>query len=109
MYREVALDCFRYLDYKSFDEVDRLTIPEYELLMEAVRLKEVDKDYRNHLQAFLNFSVKAQKKTGKHKSKPVYTKFKKFFDYEKAIANAQKKEIKQSRFNGIGKLLEKGE
>jgi hypothetical protein len=77
--------------------------------MEAVRLKQVDMDYRNHLQAFLNFSVKAQKKTGKHKSKPVYTRFKKFFDYDKAIANAKKKEIPQSRFNGIGKLLEKGE
>lgn len=109
MYREVALNCFRYLDYKSFDEVDRLTIPEYELLMEAVRLKQVDMDYRNHLQAFLNFSVKAQKKTGKHKSKPVYTRFKKFFDYDKAIANAKKKDLEQSRFAGIGKLLEKGE
>lgn len=109
MYREVALDCFRYLGFKSFEEVDRLTIPEYELLMEAVRLKEVDMDYRNHLQAFLNFSVKAQKKTGKHKSKPVFTRFKKFFDYEKAIADAKKKEKEQSRFNGIGKLLEKGE
>jgi hypothetical protein len=74
-----------------------------------MKLKQVDMDYRNHLQAFLNFSVKAQKKTGKHRSKPVFTRFKKFFDYEKAIANAHKKEIPQSKFNGIGKLLEKGE
>ena len=103
------MNCFRYLDYKSFEEVDRLTIPEYELLMEAVRLKQVDLDYRNHLQAFLNYSVKAQKKTGKNKSRPVYTKFKKFFDYDKAIANATKKEKEQSRFAGIGKLLQKGE
>lgn len=103
------MNCFRYLDYKSFDEVDRLTIPEYLLLMEAVRLKQVDMDYRNHLQAFLNYSVQAQKKTGKNKSKPVYTKFKKFFDYDKAIADAQKKESKPSRFAGIGKLLKKGE
>lgn len=103
------MNCFRYLDYKSFEEVDRLTIPEYELLMEAVRLKQVDLDYRNHLQAFLNYSVKAQKKTGKNKSRPVYKKFKKFFDYDKAIANAKKKEKEQSRFAGIGKLLQKGE
>lgn len=104
------MNCFRYLDYKSFEEVDRLTIPEYLLLMEAVRLKQVDMDYRNHLQAFLNYSVKAQKKTGKNKSKPVYTKFKKFFDYEKALADVQKKESKEtSRFSGIGKLLKKGE
>lgn len=104
------MNCFRYLDFKSFAEVDRLTIPEYLLLMEAVRLKQVDLDYRNHLQAFLNYSVKAQKKTGKNKSKPVYTKFKKFFDYDKAVANALKKESKEtSRFSGIGKLLKKGE
>lgn len=78
--------------------------------MDAVRLKQVDMDYRNHLQAYLNYSVKAQKKTGKYKSKPVYTKFKKFFDYDKAIANATKKKAQeQSKFAGIGKLLKKGE
>ena len=103
----MALDCFRYLDYKSFAEVDRLTIPEYELLMQAVRLKQVDMDYRVHQQAFLNFAVKAEKKSGK-KSKPVYTKFKKFYDYEAEIKKATRKKAK-SRFAGIGKLLNKGE
>lgn len=102
------MNCFRYLDYKNFAEVDRLTIPEYKLLMEAVRLKQVDMDYRNHLQAFLNFAVKAEKKSGKH-SKPVYTKFKKFYDYEKEIANATTKKSEKSRFSGIGRLLKKGE
>lgn len=102
------MNCFRYLDYKSFAEVDRLTIPEYKLLMEAVRLKQVDMDYRNHLQAFLNFAVKAEKKSGKH-SKPVYTKFKKFYDYEKEIAKATTKKSEKSRFSGIGRLLKKGE
>ena len=107
MYQQIALDCFRYLDFKSFAEVDRLTIPEYELLMKAVRLKQVDMDYRNHLQAYLNFAVKAEKKSGK-KSKPVYTKFKKFYDYEAEIKKVTRKE-KKSRFAGIGKLLNKGE
>ena len=104
------MNCFRYLDFKSFEEVDRLTIPEYELLMEAVRLKQVDMDYRNHLQAYLNFVVKAEKKSGKGKSKPVFSSFKKFFDYEKKLEEAQKnKGEKKSRFAGIGKLLKKGE
>ena len=102
------MNCFRYLDFKSFDEVDRLTMPEYELLMEAVRLKQVDMDYRNHLQAFLNFAVKAEKKSGKNKSKPVYSKFKKFYDYEKAIEKAKNPGKEKSRFSGIGKLLKKG-
>lgn len=103
----MALNCFRFLDFKSFAEVDRLTIPEYELLMEAVRLKQVDLDYRNHLQAFLNFAVKAEKKSGK-KSRPVYSKFKRFYDYEEAIENAKNKSDKKSRFSGIGSFLKKG-
>ena len=105
------MNCFRFLDFKSFAEVDRLTIPEYQLLMEAARLKQVDMDYRNHLQAFLNLSVKAEKKTGKNKSTPVYRKFAKFFDYEKAIRNARSsgKEQEKSRFSGFGKFLKKGE
>lgn len=94
------------MDFKSFSEVDRLTIPEYKLLMEAVRLKQVDMDYRNHLQAYLNFAVKAEKKTGKNKTKPVYGKFKRFYDYEKELEKA--KDGKQSRFSGISKFLKKG-
>lgn len=65
-------------------------------------------DYRNHLQAFLNFAVKAERKSGKH-SKPVFTKFKKFYDYDKEIAKATKKKSEKSRFSGIGRLLNKGE
>ena len=77
--------------------------------MEAVRLKQVDKDYRNHLQAFLNFAVKAEKKTGKNKTKPVFGKFKKFYDYENEVEKAKNGGVEKSRFAGIGKLLNKGE
>ena len=105
MYREVALNCIRFLDYKSLEEVDRLTIAEYKLLMEGARLREIDKDYRNHLQACLNFSVRSEKKTGKGKSKPVYTKFKQFYDYERELEKVNNN--KKSRFEGIGKLLKK--
>ena len=65
-------------------------------------------DYRNHLQAFLNFAVKAEKKSGK-KSKPVFTKFKRFYDYEKELAKVTNKGGEKSRFAGIGRLLNKGE
>lgn len=102
------MNCFRYLDFKSFAEVDRLTIPEYQLLMEAVRLKQVDMDYRNHLQAWLNFAVKAEKGSGKNR-KPVYTKFEKFFDYKKAIKKATNTGgNEKSRFSGLSKFLKKG-
>lgn len=86
-----------------------MTIPEYNLLMEAVRLKQVDKDYRNHLQAFLNFAVKAKKKAGKNKEKPVYSKFEKFYNYKKEIDKVSNKGNTESRFAGIGKLLKKGD
>lgn len=99
------MNCFRYLDFKSFREVDQLTIPEYRLLMDAVRLKQVDLDYRNHLQAWLTFVAKATKKKGK----PVYNKFSKFYDYEKEITKLTTKGSEKSRFAGIGKLLNKGE
>lgn len=75
--------------------------------MKAVRLKQVDMDYRQHLQAFLNFAVKAEKKTGKNKSKPVYSRFKRFYDYEEEIKKVTNEGNKKSRFSGIGKFLKK--
>lgn len=77
--------------------------------MKAVQLKQVDTDYRNHLQAFLNFAVKAEKKVGKGKSKPVYRKFKQFYDYESELEKVTEKSNRKSRFAGIGKFLKKGE
>lgn len=74
--------------------------------MHAVRLRQVDLDYRNHLQAFLNFSVQAKKPAGKGKSKPVYTRFRKFYDYEREIEKATTE--KKSRLAGLGKFLTKG-
>ncbi len=85
-----------------------MTIPEYNLLMEAVRLKEVDKDYRNHLQAFLNFAVKAEKKVGKGKTKPVYQRFRKFFDYEKEVDRVKNRKQKNERLDIIVRMM-KGE
>lgn len=61
-------------------------------------------DYRNHLQAWLTFSAQATKKKGK----PVYSKFKKFYDYEKHLKEATKKESK-SKLAGLAKFLKRGE
>lgn len=64
-------------------------------------------DYRLHKQAFLNFAVKAEKKVGKRKSRPVYTKFRKFYDYEKEIRQAMGEKRLTGRFQGLEKLLRK--
>ena len=82
-------NCIRYLGYTSIAQVDALTIPDYLLLMEGVRLREVDTDYRIHELAYLTYMAKAEKKAGKNKVKPVYDRFDKFYDYEAAIREAK--------------------
>ena len=73
-------------------------------MAEAAKLREVDKDYRSHLQAFLNFRVQAKKKSGKNKQRPVYPTFKKFYDYESAIDRIKEKH-KPDRFEKMKQLL----
>lgn len=102
----MAVDCFRYFGFTSFDQVDRLTIYEYNILIEAENLKQVDRDYRNHLQAYLNFQATAKKNVGKNKQKPVFDKFTKFFDYDKAIKRVQRKpDPDKGRFSALSKFL----
>ena len=84
-------------------------MPEYTLLMKAERLKQIDLDYRNHLQAFLNFSVKAEKKKGKNKSEPKYKKFKQFYNYKNEIKNAFVENDTNSRLDGFSAFLNKEE
>lgn len=79
------------------------------MLMQGVRLKQVDCDYRVHQQAFLNFAVKAEKKAGKNKTKPVYSTFEKFFDYDKAIRQAKGESKKESKFAGLSRFLKERE
>ena len=105
IYKQIALECFQYLGFKSFEEVDRLTIPEWKLLRKAIELKQEEKDYRNHLQAFLNFKAKARKKSGR----PVFTIFKKFYDHEANLREIMKEENKTDRFARVKQLLKREE
>ena len=85
---------------------------QYEILSEALELRMLDENLHEHRQAFLNFAVQAEKKAGKGKTKPVYQRFRQFFDYDKElkkIRDKKKHDAKKSRFSGIGKLLRKGE
>lgn len=50
--------------------------------MTAHQLREVDKSYEMHLQAWVNQQVKATKGKGKN-TKSAYKTFKDFYDYEK--------------------------
>ena len=42
-----------------------MTIAQYEIMLEALEYQMVDDEYRAHRQAFLNFAVQAEKKSGK--------------------------------------------
>jgi hypothetical protein len=104
------LNCFRFLGFKRRSEVDSLTLDEYEQLIQAYELKTVDKMYFVHVQAFLNRNVKAEKRVSKSKSRPVYDKFEKFFDYKKEVDNVLNKKQKgiKPKFSGLGEILRRG-
>lgn len=108
LYKTVARNCFRYFGFTSFKQVDQLTLAEYELMMEALELRMLDESLHEHRQAFLNFAVKAEKKAGKGKTKPVYKRFRQFFDFDKELKK-MKNRRKPSRFAGITKLLDREE
>lgn len=83
------------------------------LLMEAVKLKQLDKRQDIHMLAWLTFAAKATKGKGKH-VKPVYDKFKRFFNYEEELEKLQNpdkvaaEEEAKPRFAGVGKFFKKG-
>lgn len=57
-------------------------------MSEAFRLRQVDEEFAAHRQAYLDFVVKAERPVGKYKTKAVYDKFEKFYDYKAQIAKA---------------------
>jgi hypothetical protein len=105
---KITEDCFRFFGFKSFDEVDRLTLPEYSLLCKAYKLSTVDKDMWIHKQAYLNFMANAKKKAGKDRMKPVYEAFDKFYDYKGEIEKVEKEYgKKQPKFAALAERLSK--
>lgn len=78
---------------------------QYQILMRGAQLRQVDLDYRNHLQAYLNFAVQAKKKAGKGKEKPVYSRFTKFYNYNAEIDRAMGKRETSSRFSRLSRHL----
>lgn len=104
----MAKNCFRYFGFTSFEQVDQLTLAEYEIMMEALELRMLDESLHEHRQAFLNFAVCAEKKAGKGKTKPVYRRFKQFFDLDKELRKIKNRR-KPSRFAEITKLSDREE
>lgn len=72
--------------------------------MKAERYRQVDEDYRMHAMAYLNFAASAKKSAGRGKEKPVYTNFRKFYDYEREL---RKLEGGDKRLRGLGKIVDR--
>ncbi|HEP1259740.1 TPA: hypothetical protein ACQM6A_000853 [Streptococcus pyogenes] len=84
----IVLNCIRYLGMTDINEIGRLTLYEYDLLMTGKALAAVDESHKAHKQAWINYQVTATKLVGGKKNKkevPVYKKFEDFFDYEEEI------------------------
>ena len=87
--------------------MDKVTIPEYNLLVKAARLRNVDKDYRAHQLAYLTFRAKDRAENGKRFK---YTTFDKFYDARKAEEKAmggKAKTISRSLSKAIGDVYRK--
>lgn len=68
------------MNITDFDKIDRMTIWEFEMLMKAHRLKDVDDTYKMYLSAFADRAAKATKG-----NKYRYRSVDKLFDYDKEI------------------------
>ena len=104
LYRETAIVAFRFLGVPDFETFNKMTFYEFNILLEAFRLQQVDKNRDMHWQAFLNYQVTGTKSKGK----PVFKTFKKFFDYDKELekVKGKAKDVdKDERINKITSIL----
>lgn len=83
-YRNIVLNCFRYLGITDRMDAHIMRLSDYTLRMEAFNLREIDEEYKMHLNAWLHARVSDMKEKNK-KQVPIYRSFKDFYDYEKRI------------------------
>ena len=95
------MNCIRFLGYSSIRDFEKLTIPEYELLMEGAAYRKVDMEYWANRVAWLTMVAKSKKKSGK-KLVVVYKKFRQLFNIDAVVREL---EGKIDSRNGKGKTL----
>lgn len=90
LYEEAALFAFRKLGFTSFDQVDRMTLPEYLMHLKAQSYVAVDQDMERHALAYLILCAKGTIGSGKN-VRMKYPTFKKFYNYENELKKLEKK------------------
>ena len=84
MYHEIVLNSLAYLGFSSMREIEKMTLNEYLIRMEAFQLQTIKRNEELAYQAWLNQQVQAT--TGSPKTpKPKFKEFRKVFDSEKMI------------------------
>lgn len=76
--------------------------------IKALEYAEVDQLYHLHLQAYLNMTAQAEKKSGS-KIKKVFDTFQKFFDYDAALEELsnEKNTKKKSILDRVSEFMKK--
>ena len=84
MYHEIVLNSLAYLGFSSMREIEKMTLNEYLIRMEAFQLQTIKRNEELAYQAWLNQQVQAT--TGSPKNpKPKFKEFRKFINSEKMI------------------------
>lgn len=106
----MAFFCFKNLNFTTFEQVDRVTLAEYKLMLKVDLYHEEEFEYDRHRRAFLQMAV--QSTVGKGKSQHLrYQTFEKFYNREKAKKELDKlfnpkSESKTEEESRIKKIIE---
>ena len=79
-YERIILDAMRYLNL-TLNEAEKLTLRDFSYRMHVTAMRKIDAEHDMALLAWYNGIVRSKDKHGK----PIYTEFKKLFDYEKRM------------------------
>ena len=82
-----------------------MTMYEFNIMVEALQLRQVDELRDRAEQAFLNMRATAKDRKGR----PIYKSFQKFFDYDGALRKVKKPVEDKERIRTIGKMLYGGD
>ncbi|WP_138158778.1 hypothetical protein [Peptoniphilus catoniae] len=88
----------------SIDEIKATTLADFEVMLKAYSLNQIDKRYIASFIAWQSALARSNDKKGK----PVYRKFKDLFDYEKELKQVEDKkiEISEKEINIYNKISE---
>jgi len=95
----------RYCEIFDPVKLGRVTLRQYYLMMQAIRLQLIDKQQDLHMQAWLNMQVKATKQRGK-KTVPYFKTFGDFFKHPDKENPRKKGRLGQEqRYDAIKEIL----